>query len=108
MQILETRADESLQSYTSALLWTFFLSPTGCQAAGSPCCLSWKKMPQRGKTQRSNTICANQAALLIFRQNLNIYFCIYSSLDDEILKGVLVSSLVPARSTQLIDACEFI
>ena len=65
-----------------------------------------KKMPQRGKTQRSNTICANQAALLIFRQNLNIYFCIYSSLDDEILKGVLVSSLVPARSTQL-NSSEF-
>ena len=66
-----------------------------------------RKCPKEVK-HRDQTPFAQTRLLSSFLDNLNIYFYIYSLLDGEILKGVLVSSLVPARSTQLIYACEFI
>lgn len=70
MGTLEIRdVEEGLQPYTSTLLQRAFLAPTGQQAAASP---SWQKMPKRGKRQTLHTICANPAALAVFRQNLNI------------------------------------
>lgn len=70
MGTLEIRdVEEGLQPYTSTLLQRAFLAPTGQQAAASP---SWQKMPKRGKRQTLHTICANPAALVVFRQNLNI------------------------------------
>ena len=40
--------------------------PRAGKQLASPCSLSWQKMPKRGKTQRPHTICANQAALVVF------------------------------------------
>ena len=106
MQILETRADEGLQSNTCALLWTFFLALTGKQLALHGLCPG-RKCPKAVK-HRDQTPFVQTRLLSSFLDNLNIYLYIYSSLDGEILKGVLVSSLVPACSIQLIYACEFI
>lgn len=70
MGVLKIRENEGgLQPYTPTVLLRSFLAPTGWQATGLR---SRQKMPKRGKRQRLHTICANQAALVVFRQNLNI------------------------------------
>lgn len=108
MQILESRADEGLviQRKCTALD-VLFLAPTGWQAAGSPCLCPGSKCPKEVKHRIKHHL-AQKPGCSHHLDNLNIYFYIYSLLDGEILKGVLVSSLVPARGTQLIYACEFI